>query len=240
MNVIAAIQVRMGSSRLPGKAMAEIEGHSMTWHIVNRVRHAKLLQDVVIAVPDDERNEPIRRMARNESIPYFAGSEDDLIARIYGTACAFGADAIVRIGGDCPLVDPDIVDRVIREYLTGEWQYVGNVRPQTFPDGLDVDLYSTQLLRQLNDTLKDKIDREWFANHVWRYLHPSLMYNVACEQDISHLRWTVDYPEDLEFVRGVYAELGQDFRTADVLDLLKRRPELVRLDEPQYERGEIR
>jgi len=239
MNIVAAVQVRMGSSRLPGKAMAEIEGHPMTWHIVNRLRQAKLLQGVVIAVPDDARNEPIRHMARDESIPYFADSEDDLISRIYGTARAFGADAIVRICGDCPLVDPDIVDRVIREYLFGEWQYVCNVRPQTFPDGLDVGLYSSWLLKQLNGVLTSPVDREWFSVYVWENLHPDLMYNVTREPDISHLRWTVDYPEDLEFVREVYAELGIDFRTADVLALLERRPRLVRLDEPQYRRGEI-
>jgi len=238
-NIVAAVQVRMGSSRLPGKVMAEIEGRPMTWHIVNRLRQAKLLQNVVIAVPDNELNEPVRRMAEDESIPYFAGSEADVIGRLYKTACAFDADVLVRICGDCPLVDPDIVDKVVQKYIDGCCQHIGNTRPPTFPDGLDVGLFSFQLLRRLNDILETEIDREWYMLYIWENMDTIRIDNVTREEDISHLRWTVDYPEDLEFVQEVYAELGGDFRTADVLALLERRPELVILDEPRYRRGQM-
>lgn len=237
MTIIGIVQARLGSTRLPGKVLALIEGEPMTWHIVRRLRQAQYLDDVVLAVP--AHDQALIQLAKDYDISYFAGSETDVIGRIYGAAHAFGADAIVRITGDCPLVDPDIVDKVIREYMAGDWLYVCNARPWTYPDGMSFGLFSFHLLKWLDSTLKTKIDREWFLNYMWENLDADLMHSVTREEDISHLRWTVDYPEDLEFTREVYAELGGDFRTANVLALLERRPELVILDEPRYKRGQI-
>jgi len=210
--------------------MADIEGHPMVWHIVNRLRQADLLQNVVIAIPDDERNRPIGWMAWSESIPCFTGSETDLIKRIYGTARAVRADVVVRITGDCPMTDPDVADKVIEEYLVGDWQYVCNVRPRTYPDGLNVEVYSIQLLENLNNEIEDSVYREWFPVYVWENVAPHLMHNVPYKKDLSGLRWTVDYPEDLEFVRCIYDRLGNDFRMHDVLALLGRKPELAKIN----------
>lgn len=232
MNVVGVVQVRMGSSRLPGKVMAEIEGRPMTWHIVSRLRHARLLRNVVIAVPDGERDEPIRCMARDESIPYFAGSEADLIDRIYKTAVRFRADAIVRITGDCPLVDPDVVDLLVKTYLdrAEELDYVTNARPPTFPHGLDAEVYPIATLQRLWHEIKDPLYREWFPVYVWEHEDELRMYNVEHSENLSHLRWTVDYEEDLAFVRQVYNRLyadGRVFRMMDVLQLLEIEPDLV-------------
>ena len=232
MNVVGVVQVRMGSSRLPGKVMAEIEGRPMTWHIVSRLRHARLLRNVVIAVPDGERDEPIRCMARDESIPYFAGSEADLIDRIYKTAVRFRADAIVRITGDCPLVDPDVVDLLVRTYLdrAEELDYVSNARPPTFPHGLDAEVYPIATLQRLWHEIKDPLYREWFPVYVWEHEDELRTCNVEHSENLSHLRWTVDYEEDLAFVRQVYNRLyadGRVFRMMDVLQLLEIEPDLV-------------
>lgn len=237
MGVVGIVQAHLGSSRLPYKALALIEGEPMTWHIARRLQQADGLDDVVLAIP--EHDDALIRLAQRYGIPFFAGSEIDVIGRICGTASAFDANAIVRITGDCPFVDPDIVDAVVLEYMVEGWQYVCNVLPPTFPDGLDVELYSRQLLEQLDHELDSVVEREWFPIHVWENLHPDLMYNIRHEPDISHLRWTVDFSEDLEFAREVYKELGPDFRIEDVLLLLERRPELVILNEPKHRRGEI-
>ncbi len=220
----------MGSRRLPGKVLAEIVGRPMTWHIVTRLRQAELLENVVIAVPDEGRDEPIRRFASAEAIQYYAGSESDMIDRLYQTALAFGAEAIVRVTGDCPLVDPEVVDRLVEAYLAdeGEVEYVSNVRPPTFPHGLGAEVYPTSTLQRLWNDITDPFYREWFPVYFWERESQFVTCNIHHPEDLSHLRWTVDYPEDLEFVRRVYEALyteGGAFSMAEVLELLASRPE---------------
>jgi spore coat polysaccharide biosynthesis protein SpsF len=225
----------MGSSRLPGKVMAEIEGKPMTWHIVNRLRHAKSLQNVVIAVPDGSRDEPIRQMARDELIPYFAGSETDLIDRIYKTAIEFEADAIVHITGDCPLADPAVIDILVKTYLdkAKDLDYVTNGRPQTFPHGLDVDVHGLATLARLWHEIRDLYYREWFPVYLWEHEMEFRTYNVRHSKDLCRLRWTVDYKEDLIFVREIYRRLyqgGRVFGMEDILAAIEVEPELATIN----------
>lgn len=229
--VVGVVQVHMGSKRLPGKALAEIEGRPMTWHIVERLRRAERLSGVVIALPDEDKDEPIRLMAREASIPYHAGSESDLIDRLYRTALAFEADAIVRITGDCPLVDPSVVDQLVVAYQEGGsvLDYVSNVRPPTFPHGVGAEVYPTSTLDKLWREIREPFYREWFPVYFWEREGEYLTCNIAHPRDLSHLRWTVDYKEDLEFVREVYKHLwreGEVFGMAEVLELLFERPEI--------------
>src|SRR6266404_7263546 len=146
--IVAVIQVRMGSTRLPGKVLADVVGQPMLWHIVDRLRFAKLIDEVVLATSTETKDAPIRAFAAEQGIPCFAGSELDLVDRLYRTALQFGADAIVRITGDCPLTDPEIVDEVVGTYLTQARtiDYVSNVLPRTYPDGLDTEIYPTKTL----------------------------------------------------------------------------------------------
>lgn len=207
----------------------------MTWHVVNRLRCAKLLRDVVIAVPDGIHDNPIKQMAETESIPYFAGSEIDLIDRIYKTAVRFGADAIVRITGDCPLVDADVIDSMVRIFLdrSAELDYVSNGRPPTYPHGLDAEIYPTATLHRLWREIEDPLYREWFPVYLWEHENLYRTYNVRYSRDLSHLRWTVDYEEDLAFVREVYRRLSagdQLFGMQDVLDLLEAEPDLMKIN----------
>lgn len=129
--IVAAVQVRMGSTRLPGKALADIVGRPILWHIVNRLGFAHYVSKVVIATSDGPGDAAIRAFAQEQGIPCFAGSEWDVLGRLYHTACAFGASALVRITGDCPLVDPEVVDKVVAAYLTHpeSCDYVSNVSP---------------------------------------------------------------------------------------------------------------
>lgn len=232
LKLVGLVQVHMDSKRLPGKAMAEIMGRSMTWHIVNRLQYARLLDEVVVALTDEESDEPIRSMARAEAIPYYAGSESDLIDRIYQTALKFEADAIVRITGDCPLVDPAVVDHLVSTYLERPYEldYVSNVRPATFPTGIGAEVYPTATLLKLWQEIRNPLYREWFPVYFWENEADYWTANVENSQNISHLRWTVDYKEDLEFVRRVYGRLYSDqriFGMADVLELLAAEPDVA-------------
>lgn len=230
MNIVAIVQARMGSSRFPNKVMADISGRSMLAQIVTRLRRATLIDLVVVATTIEPADHAIVEDCWRSLVSVTRGSETDLIGRIYKTAKMHMADVVVRITGDCPMTDPDVADKVIEKYLAGDWQYVCNVRPRTYPDGLNVEVYSIELLERLNNEIEDSVYREWFPVYIWDTLNPSLMYNVACALDYSNLRWTVDYPEDLEFVRCIYDRLGNDFRMDDVLALLNREPELAEIN----------
>lgn len=232
--IVAAVQVRMGSTRLPGKALADVEGKPVLHWIIERLRAATTLDGVVVATSDSERDDPIRTLAAALDIPCFSGSEDDVVDRLHATARETNATALVRVTGDCPLVDPAVVDQVVNAYrAVGEQlDYASNVSPPTFPDGLDVEVYSRTTLERL-DALTDPFWREWFAIYVSEHPAEFRAVNVQHEPDLSDLRWTLDHAEDLQFVREVYSRLADGhtvFGLEDVLALLRREPELGQIN----------
>lgn len=224
----AIIQARMSSTRLPGKVLMDIAGQAMLWHVVNRVRQATLVDDVLVATSEGAADDPVVAFCEQEGIPCFRGSEDDVLARYYGAAKSMDAEVIVRITADCPLVDPGVVDDVIECYVEGDYDYVSNLNPPTFPDGLDTEVFSFDALVRARHEAKWRSERE----HVTPYIrkHPELFCigNVTCGQDLSDMRWTVDEPQDLAFVRTVYEHLKSlSSGMAEVLDVLKQHPELM-------------
>ena len=241
--VIAVVQVRMGSTRLPNKALVEIIGRPMLWHIANRLKFAERIDRVVISTSDEPRDDPIREFAERNDIPCFAGSELDLIDRIYRTALKFEAEALVRITGDCPLVEPMIVDKLVFEYLNDfkNIDYVSNTLPPTYPHGLDAEIYPTSTLKRLWDEIENPFYREWFPVYLWDHKDEFRIINITHQKDLSNLRWTVDYEEDLAFVREVYKRLyldGRIFTMVDLLDLLQTEPSLTALNAKHTKRNE--
>ena len=231
MNIVAIIQGRMGSSRLPGKVMMQIAGRPMLYRVVERVRRAKKLSKVTVATSFHESDDPIVTLCREEGIPCFRGSEEDVLDRFYQAAKHFQADVIVRLTSDCPLHDPDIIDCVIASLLAGDADFVSGGMKTTYPDGLDAAAFRMDVLERTWRQAELKSDRE----HVTPYIHhhPEIFRLKAIRHttDLSHLRWTVDEPRDLEFVRAVYAYMGDiPFGMKDVLDLLKRHPELKEIN----------
>jgi spore coat polysaccharide biosynthesis protein SpsF (cytidylyltransferase family) len=233
--IVAAVQARMGSTRYPHKVLAEVVGKPMLWHIVNRLGFAHRVDQVVLSTSDKPSDEPIRAFAKSYEIPCFAGSELDLIDRLYRTAKYFGAHALVRITGDCPLIDPSVVDKVVASYIThsDNMDYVTNILPPTYPDGLDTEVYPATTLERLWKEIEDPLWREWFPKYLWEHEKEFRIHNVKHSEDLSHLRWTVDYEEDLIFVQEVYRRLytnGRPFLMQDVLDLLNHEPHLGRIN----------
>jgi len=228
--VIGAVQVRMSSSRLPGKVMADILGKPMLWHIIQRVRACPDLDEVVIATSYEPADKPVREFAEESGIPLFAGSETDLISRLLQTMQAFRADALVRVTGDSALADPCVLADLVEAYRADEsLEYVCNVLPPTYPYGLDSELYSRTIMEKLDGELKDSYWREWFPLHVRDHRDRYKVKNISLAQKITDQRWTVDYPEDLEFVRQVYKQLypvKPVFVMADILKLLGQSPNL--------------
>ena len=230
--ILGVVQVSLGSQRLRRKALLPILGKPMTWWVYSRLRRARLLDNVVLAFPKEDVL--LIDFAEQFQIPYYAGSYKDLIDRLYLAAKKFGADAIVRVTGDCPMVDPDVTNMVVANYLTrqGEIDCVVNSWPPTFPAGLDVSVYSIEVLQRLWREIRDPVYREWFPTYIERYRSKFRVHNVLYPgESLGSLRWTVDYSEDLEFVRCVYNRLGGDFRMYDVLAMLECEPKLARINE---------
>jgi glutamate-1-semialdehyde aminotransferase/spore coat polysaccharide biosynthesis protein SpsF (cytidylyltransferase family) len=229
-NIVAIIQARMSATRLPGKVLMDIVGEPMLWHIVNRLQYATLIDNIVIATTTNSDDLPIVEFARDNSFAVFRGSEDDVLDRFYQAAKEYKANVVARITGDCPLIDPEIVDKVVSVYLGGKSDYVTNALRYTYPDGLDVEVFSFAILEQTWREAKLPGERE----HLTRYMRQSGLFEIAnVENDVNlsyqNYRWTVDEPSDLKFVREVYARLykpGEIFYMDDVLNLTDEHPEI--------------
>lgn len=240
--ILAIIQARMGSSRLPGKVLLDLAGRPVLWHGVGRVRQARRVDQVSVATTLAPGDEAIRHFCRERGIVCFAGSEADVLDRYYQAALAAGAgdgDGIVRITADCPLIDPDVIDRVIETFLSCGADYVSNVQPPTFPDGLDVEVFKFTALQTAWQEARLTSERE----HVTPYLrnHPEKFSqrNVMQERDLSGLRWTLDEPADYALLQKIVTALEEkpEFRMEDVLQLLARNPQWQELNQ-KFERNE--
>ena len=234
--IVAIIQARMSATRLPGKVLLDIAGRPMLWHVVDRVRRACLVNRVAVATSTETADDPIVEFCSTEGIDHYRGSQHDVLDRFYRAATHFSADTVVRITGDCPLIDPEVVDKVIDSYLDGDHDYVTNTLRYTYPDGLDVEVFSSTALERAWREAGSPRDRE----HVVPYFKYSGLFriaNVENEVDLSQRnhRWTVDEPRDLEFVRNVYDRLGRSdgtpFGMAEVLEMLSDNPEQQRINE---------
>lgn len=228
MKTVAIIQARMASTRLPGKVMMEVAGKPLLGHVIGRARRARTLDLVAVATSDRQTDDIVSQFCAGAEIPCFRGSEEDVLDRYYKGAKHFGADAIVRLTADCPLLDPVVIDRVVAVFRWGDFDYVSNTLEPTYPDGSDTEVFGRETLERAWGEARLKSEREHVTPYIWK--NPALfrLANVRSEQDLSHLRWTVDEPEDLEFVRRVYGYLGSTmaFGMADILALLREHPEL--------------
>ena len=230
--VVAIIQARMGSSRLPGKTMADVEGQPMLGHVVDRVRRARRVDQVVVATSTAPSDDIIASFCEKTGIPCHRGSETDVLDRFYQAARAEHADTIVRITADCPLIDPVIIDSVVEQFQRGGLDYVSNAMVRTFPDGLDTEVFSATALETAWHEGRMSSDRE----HVTPYLRSGKFRTANVANELfsnGHHRWTVDEPADLAFVRAVYAEFRDkpSFGTNDILQLLHQNPELAAMNE---------
>ncbi len=230
----AIVQARMGSSRLPGKVLAPLEGgrggtvKPVLERVVERLQRVKGLDTVIVATSDSVADEAVAVHCARLGVSCFRGSESDVLDRFHGAAREAGAEVLVRITADCPLLDPEVVERVLREFLEGaDVDYASNINPPTYPDGLDCEVFSFEALQRAWSEARLRSERE----HVTLYIrqHPELfrMRNVRHDRDLSAMRWVVDEQADLDFVRSVFAHFGDAaFGLDDVLGFLDTRPEL--------------
>jgi len=229
MRIVAIIQARMGSTRLPGKVLMDLEGRTILDRVVTRAGRAKKLAEVMVATTDLPEDDAIVDECARLGVRCFRGSSDDVLDRYYRAAAAAEAEGIVRITSDCPLIDPEIIDDLLW-YLDESplpVDYHSNILDyRTFPRGLDVEYVSWSTLETAWKEAVDPAEREHVTLHIYRRPEQFGLSGMRYDDDLSHLRWTVDTPEDLELVRKIYAALGRDdFGLDDVLGVLELHPE---------------
>lgn len=217
----------MASTRLPGKVLADLAGRPLLYHVVNRTSLARTLNSVVVATTVESQDDPIEEFCDSQGVLCFRGSENDVLDRYYQAAKYWNARVVVRITADCPLLDPAVIDEVVAIFNRGPADYVTNTIECTYPDGLDTEVFNRQALARAWREARLKSERE----HVTPYIrnHPELfrLGNVSHSEDLSALRWTVDEPNDLAFVREIYDQLGTSmFGMEEVLKLLREHPGL--------------
>ncbi len=240
MGVTAIIQARMTSSRLPGKIVLKVLGKPLISHMVDRVKEAECVDKVVIATTINEEDDIVVRLASKLNINVYRGSERNVLERFYGAAERFGGNTLIRLTGDNPLIDPDLLGALVRLYQQGDYDYVSNCLEPTFPDGLDAEVFTMSALKTAYENAELPSELE----HVTRYIYQRpTQFKLGClkfEEDLSNMRWTVDEPEDFEFVKQVIERLypeNRSFRIRDVLNLLKQHPELSKINQ-RYQRNE--
>ena len=234
MNIGAIIQARMGSTRLPGKILTKIADKPMLWHVIQRTAESSLMNKIIIATTTNSADDCIVDFANSFDILFFRGSEGDVLDRFYRTAKSFCIDAIVRITPDCPLIDPKIVDKVIKRFLIGNLDYISNVHPPTYPDGLDIEVFSFETLKKVWKEAKKASEREHVTPYILNHHRMFRISNIENEVDLSYMRWTVDEERDLKFVKEIYKRLYKNnkiFYMTNILNLLKKEPELSRINE---------
>jgi len=230
--VVAIVQARMGSTRLPGKVLRDLAGETMLARVVKRLRGAQLLDEVLIATTDRPNDDAIVAECRRSSVAVFRGDQDDVLDRYFKAANSRDADIVVRITSDCPLIDPEITDQSIRAFMGKLPDYASNTIVRTYPRGLDTEVVSMAALTRAWQAARRPYEREHVMPYIVEHPEEFVLLPVVGDQDYSMHRWTVDMPEDFEFVQAIYNRLkGKEaFSWREVLDVLDREPELLDLN----------
>lgn len=233
----AIIQARMGSTRLPGKVLKDIAGKPMIWHLINRLKFSKKIDEIILVIPDNRQNNILEKFAKENKVKYFRGSEEDVLSRYFKAAEEFKCDRVVRITSDCPLIDPKIVDLVVERHLKIGADFTANFLEgkktksleRTYPKGLELEIFNFAVLKEANELAKKQYQREHVDPYIFE--HPEIFKTAVVKnsENLSYFRWAVDEIKDLELVRKIYKRLYKKdkiFLMEDVVNLFKEYPKL--------------
>ncbi|MFQ5479864.1 MAG: cytidylyltransferase domain-containing protein [Thermodesulfobacteriota bacterium] len=234
--VVAIVQARMSSKRLPGKVMSDISGRSMLWHVVNRLRSVRNINKIVLATSTDPSDDIIARWSGDAGVDLYRGSLDDVLARYHGAALVHGAGAVVRITADCPMIDPLLIERVVDGFLSRRGgnravDYMG--LDGSFPDGLDTEVFSVEALNRAFNEARLPSEREHVTPYIWKNKGAFNVMSLKHSEDLSHMRWTVDDAKDLEFVRKVFEGFACPLRIfyfEEVIKFLSQHTDLLKIN----------
>ncbi len=224
---LCIIQARMGSTRLPKKVLKKVNGVSLLEYEIKRVKQAKNIDKIVVATSINKSDNRIEKLCRFLGFECFRGSEDDVLGRFCQCALKYPQyQNIVRITGDCPLIDPVIIDRVINFFEQGKYDYASNIEKATFPDGMDIEIFKKEVLAEAAKKAKLTSERE----HVTLYIRKNEKYkraNISAPQDWSHFRLTVDETQDFKVIKFLISNCKSDAGYLDYISLLTKNPKIM-------------
>jgi spore coat polysaccharide biosynthesis protein SpsF len=230
MKVVAIIQARMNSTRLPGKILYTVLDKALLTYQIERVKRARLIDEIIVATTTNEGDEPIVELCRELGLSYYRGSELDVLSRYYEAATAIGASIIVRLTSDCPVIDPYTVDRVIAHYIfhSKEVDYVSNVLKRSYPRGMDTEVFSIEALRIAHHETTLQHDREHVTPYMYNHPERFRLESIRYASNQSHHRWTVDTLEDFQLITKLIETLyptKPNFTLEDMLALMQKHPQ---------------
>lgn len=238
--VVTIVQARMGSTRLPGKVLKNIVGRPVLWHVINRLKESDLTDQIVVATTTKAEDIAIVNLVKSVGVECYTGSEADVLDRYFQAAKLYNATTIVRVTSDCPLIDPEMVDNVILffkknnfDYVSNTWTSAKNDCNETCPAGLDTEVFSFGALEKAWEDAKLQSEREHVTPYIWKHSDLFRIGHFRCSNDLSFMRLTLDYEEDLIFITEVYNRLskkGLTFRSDEILALVEASPDLVNLN----------
>jgi spore coat polysaccharide biosynthesis protein SpsF (cytidylyltransferase family) len=230
--IVAIIQARMGSTRLPGKVLADIAGEPALGQMIRRVKRSTKITELVVATSVKDRDDPIADLCKQYDTPVYRGDEWDVLGRFVGAAKSMSAAVVVRLTADCPMIDPEIIDCVVGAFQAVACDYASNCNVRTFPDGLDVEVFTIGALIEADQCATEEFSREHVTPYI-RGIHANVVsgsfhrYDFTFGADFSHLRWTVDTADDLRRVRALYRLLPAQFNWLDALSCVTKNPDLL-------------
>jgi spore coat polysaccharide biosynthesis protein SpsF len=231
MKTVAIIQARMNSSRLPGKVLTDIAGKPLIQRVVDRARAAKVFDEVVVATSQEASDDSLVLYCEENDIPVFRGNLNDVLDRYVQAATKHNADIVVRLTGDCPLLDSNVLHKLMTMYETGDFDYVSNVVERTYPDGLDAEVMSIETLKRAHQEATLPSEREHVTPYIHKHPEQFRLGHLTMDRDLTQHRWTVDEPRDLELVRAIVSHFGdKTFGMEDVLAFLEANPSLQRIN----------
>jgi len=238
-NIVTVIQARTGSSRLPNKIFLPLSNAPLLYRMYERVAASKLRGTIIIATTTDKNDDQVEELCKEYQLNCFRGHPTDLLDRHYQAAKLLTADAVVKIPSDCPLIDPNIIDKVLQFYIdnSDKYDFVSNLHPPTYPDGNDVEIMSFEALKDALENAKLELEREHTTPYFWenpdRFRIGNVVWETGLDYSMSH-RFTIDYEKDYNFIKQVYDELypiNNKFTLKDIFYLLERKPDIKKINE---------
>jgi spore coat polysaccharide biosynthesis protein SpsF len=232
LKVVAIIQARMGSTRLPGKSLMLLGGKPVIEHVLIRAKQIKGVDEVVLATTTDTADDALANWAKKNNFKCFRGSASDVLDRYYNAAKDFKADVILRITGDCPLLDPEVSGQVLEAFMEGGVDYVTNTKPPTYPDGMDTEAASFASLERAFKDAKLSSEREHVTPYIWKNKELFKIKNVTGDEDLSNLRLTIDEASDAKLIELVIAECKKRGKSnlETILNILRENPEWLKIN----------
>ena len=242
MNIGAIIQARMGSTRLPGKIMKDLSGQPLLWHVNERTKWCRGVDEIVLASTVNEKDDVLESFADDNDVKFFRGSEEDVLGRYLGAGKKYNIDLIIRITSDCPLIDPRTVDKLIEKHIESGADYSSNTLERTYPRGLDAEVFSIALLEEVDKVATERFQREHVTPYFYQKPSKFKLNNLPAEKKLHRpkYRLCVDTIEDFELMKIIYDRLYNPPDIVDikkVIDLLDKEPDIAQINKAIEQKG---